>query len=173
MPAFTSHPEVPRVLGQGENKSSMELQDGLRIQLWAQPPESFGALWMYATGSKDHNVRVREMAQRKGLSLSERGLVDASGDLLRCPEEEEIYAALGMDWVPPELREDRGEIDAAVKHALPRLITFAEIDMELHSHSTWSDGAVSSRRWPAPPSSAATASWRSPTTPATWASSAG
>jgi DNA polymerase (family 10) len=143
MQAFTSHPDVTRVLGQGENKSSVELKDGLRIQLWVQPPESFGALWIYATGSKDHNVHVRELAQRKGLSLSERGLLDASGDLLRCPEEEQIYTALGMDWIPPELREDRGEVEAALKHALPRLVTLADIKMELHSHSTWSDGAVS------------------------------
>ncbi len=142
MQAFTAHPDVARVLGQGENKSSVELKDGLRIQLWAQPPESFGALWIYATGSKDHNVRVRELAQRKGLSLSERGLLDAQGNLLRMPEEEQIYAALGLDWIPPELREDRGEVEAAAKHALPRLVSLGDIRMELHSHSTWSDGAV-------------------------------
>lgn len=140
MQAFTTHPEVARVLGQGENKSSVELNDGTRIQLWAQPPESFGPLWMYATGSKDHNVRVRELAQRKNLSLSERGLLDEAGALMRSPEEEAVYAALGLDWIPPELREDRGEIEAAARHALPNLVTLDDIRMELHSHTTWSDG---------------------------------
>ena len=143
MKAFTTRPEVDRILGQGENKSSVELKDGTRIQLWAQPPECFGALWMYATGSKDHNVRVRELAQRKGLSLSERGLLDSQGGLLRYPSEEEVYAALGLDWIPPELREDRGEIEAAANHELPRLIELADLRMELHTHSTWSDGALS------------------------------
>ncbi len=140
MQAFTTHAEVARVLGQGENKSSVELADGLRIQLWSQPPESFGALWMYATGSKDHNVRVRELAQRKKLSLSERGLLDEAGNLQRAPSEEEIYAALGLDWIPPELREDRGEIEAAARHLLPKLVSVSDIRMELHTHSNWSDG---------------------------------
>ena len=143
MAAFTAHPEVQRILGHGENKSSVELQDGTRIQLWSQPPECFGALWMYATGSKEHNVRVRELAQRKNLSLSERGLLDAQGNLIRYPNEEDVYAALGLDWVAPELREDRGEMDAAAAHSLPRLVTTHDIRMELHSHSTWSDGTAS------------------------------
>jgi DNA polymerase (family 10) len=143
MAAFTAHPEVRRILGQGENKSSIELRDGTRLQLWAQPPESFGALWMYATGSKDHNVRLRELAQRIGLSLNERGLLDPKGELTRHSAEEDVYAALGLDWVPPELREDRGEIDAAAGHRLPALITSAQIGMELHTHSTWSDGTAS------------------------------
>ena len=141
MAAFTTHSEVQRVMGKGENKSSVELQDGTRIQLWAQPPECFGALWMYATGSKEHNVRIRELAQRKNLSLSERGLQDEAGNLIRYPAEEEVYAALGLDWVPPELREDRGEVDAAINHRLPTLITPSDIRMELHCHTKWSDGA--------------------------------
>jgi DNA polymerase (family X) len=143
MQAFTSHPDVSRILGQGENKSSVELNNGVRVQLWAQPPESFGALWMYATGSKDHNVRVRELAQRKNLSLSERGLLDDAGTLQRYADEQALYAALGMDWVAPELREDRGEVDAAQQHRLPPEVDLAKIHMDLHSHSTWSDGASS------------------------------
>jgi len=143
MAAFAGHSEVQRILGRGENKSSVELIDGTRIQLWSQPPECFGALWMYATGSKEHNVRVRELAQRKNLSLSERGLLDEQGGLQQSPNEEDIYAALGLDWVPPELREDRGEIDEAAARRLPRLITTADIRMELHCHSTWSDGTAS------------------------------
>ncbi|GAP07601.1 DNA polymerase IV [Anaerolinea thermolimosa] len=140
MQAFTSHPEVARTLGQGENKSSIELRDGARIQLWAQPPESFGALWQYATGSKDHNVRLRELAQKKGLSLSERGLLDEAGNLRRIADEADLYAALGLEWIPPELREDRGEIEAAARHALPRLVTLEDIRADLHCHTTWSDG---------------------------------
>ncbi|WP_298004718.1 DNA polymerase/3'-5' exonuclease PolX, partial [Anaerolinea sp.] len=143
MEAFVHHPDVKRVLGQGENKSSVELQDGARIQIWAQPPESFGALWMYATGSKDHNVRMRELAQRQGWSLSERGLADEQGNLRRIASEEEGYAALGLAWIPPELREDRGEVEAAREGRLPHLVEVRDIHMELHTHSTWSDGAVS------------------------------
>lgn len=142
MSAFTAQPEVRRVLGQGENKSSVELRDGTRIQLWAQPPESFGALWMYATGSKEHNVRLRELAQRKGLSLNERGLVNQDGQLRRFAAEEDVYAELGLAWVPPELREDRGEVDAAAAGQLPSLLRREDIRMELHTHSTWSDGAA-------------------------------
>ena len=141
MRAFTTRPEVTRILGQGENKSSIELEDGKRLQLWAQPLDCFGALWMYATGSKDHNVRLRELAQRKGLSLSERGLLDSAGLLLQYPSEEQVYAALGLGWIPPELREDRGEMEAAAQK-LPRLIGLQDIHMELHSHTTWSDGGA-------------------------------
>ncbi|MCX7977355.1 MAG: hypothetical protein N2646_09810, partial [Bellilinea sp.] len=82
-------------------------------------------------------------AQRQGLSLSERGLTDEEGNLRRIASEEEGYAALGLAWIPPELREDRGEVDAAREGRLPCLIELQDIRMELHTHSTWSDGAVS------------------------------
>jgi DNA polymerase (family 10) len=143
MKAFVEDPEVGRVLGQGENKSSIELSNGMTLQLWVQPPEHFGSLLQFVTGSKDHNVRVRELAQRKGLSLSERGFQKENGEDILCAHEEEVYAALGMDWMPPELREDRGEVQAALKHKLPRLIEVSDVRMELHSHSTWSDGGLS------------------------------
>ncbi len=142
MERFIKHPDVERVLGQGENKSSVELKGGLRIQLWAQPPERFGSLWQYATGSKAHNVRLRELALRKKLSLSERGLQNEQEELFQYAEEQEVYAALGLPWIPPELREDRGEIEAAQKHRLPNLIEVTDLQAELHAHSTWSDGAV-------------------------------
>ncbi len=143
MQAFVNHPEVTRVLGNGENKSSVELSNGLKIQLWLQPRERFGTLLQFVTGSKDHNVRLRELAQRKGLSLSERCLTTTDGNELTFAGEEEVYNALGLDWIPPELREDRGEIQAALEHNLPPLITTANLNAELHSHSTWSDGALS------------------------------
>lgn len=141
MDAFIHHPEVMRVLGQGEDKSSIELGNGLKLQLWIQPPQRFGTLWVYATGSKDHNVRIRELAQKKGLSLSEQALVDGQGEETLYDSEEKVYTALGFPWIPPELREDRGEVQAAKAGQLPVLLELADIHAELHAHSTWSDGA--------------------------------
>jgi DNA polymerase (family X) len=145
MEAFIHSQEVSRVLGQGENKSSIETHNGLKLQLWTQPPDRFGSLLLFVTGSKDHNVRLRELAQKQGLSLSERGLVDEAGSEQHFATEEEVYAALGMPYIPPELREDRGEIQAARSGKLPELVTTPQILAELHTHSTWSDGAVSIR----------------------------
>lgn len=145
MQAFIHSPEVRRVLGQGENKSSIETHNGLKLQLWTQPPERFGSLLQFVTGSKDHNVRLRELAQKQGLSLSERGLADDAGKEQLFASEEALYAALGLAFIPPELREDRGEIQAARAGTLPGLVTVTDIRAELHTHSTWSDGAVSIR----------------------------
>ncbi|MFN7035335.1 MAG: PHP domain-containing protein, partial [Bellilinea sp.] len=97
----------------------------------------------FVTGSKDHNVRLRELAQRKGLSLSEHGLTAPDGQEQSFSNEAELYHALGLEWIPPELREDRGEIQAALEHRLPDLINPSDLIAELHSHSTWSDGALS------------------------------
>jgi DNA polymerase (family 10) len=143
MSAFTGRPDVLRILGQGENKASVELKDGMNIQLWVQPPEAFGTLVQFVTGSKDHNVRLREFAQKKGLSLSEQAITDASGQERLCASEDQVYAALGLPWIPPELREDRGEIQAALAGRLPALLSITQIQSDLHSHSTWSDGAHS------------------------------
>ncbi len=143
MAAFTSHPDVQRVRGQGENKSSIELKDGTTMQLWIQPPERFGTLLQFVSGSKDHNVRLRELAQKKGLSLSEQSISDAAGNNRLYASEEEVYAALGLPWIPPELREDRGEIQAALQNALPHLLETRQIQSDLHSHTTWSDGSAS------------------------------
>jgi DNA polymerase (family 10) len=143
MEAFTSHPNVFRVLGQGENKSSVELKDGLRIQLWIQPPERFGTLLQFVTGSKDHNVRLRELAQKKGWSLSDQAITLADGTENLYADEETVYADLGLQWVPPELREDRGEIQAALAHRLPRLLAVEDVLADLHTHTTWSDGSES------------------------------
>jgi DNA polymerase (family X) len=144
MEAFTTLPGVLRVLGKGETKSSVEFTDGVRAQLWVHPPEEFGTALVYATGSKDHNVRLREMALDKGLSLSDHSFVktDGSGEI-RCATEEEVYAALGLPWIPPELREDRGEVQAAKAGKLPDLIELNDIRADLQTHSTWSDGKLS------------------------------
>ena len=140
MAAFTSHPEVVRVLGQGENKSSIELSNGLKLQLWTQPPENFGSLFQFVSGSKEHNVRLREFALKQGWSLSERGLTGTDGKLVTYSDEESLYKALGLPWIAPELREDRGEIQAAQTGDLPALLKIDQLQAELHSHSTWSDG---------------------------------
>jgi DNA polymerase (family 10) len=143
MKVFTSRPEVVRVLGQGENKASVELRDGMSVQLWVQPPERFGTLLQFVTGSKDHNVRLRELAQKKGLSLSEQSISENGGTERLYADEEAVYAALGLPWITPELREDRGEIQAALANRLPRLIELSEIRSDLHAHTTWSDGTAS------------------------------
>jgi DNA polymerase (family 10) len=141
--AFVAFPEVDRVLGQGETKVSVELIDGLRVQLWVHPPERFGSALQFATGSQRHNVRLREAAQNVGLSLSEHGYQDQDGGLIFCPEEEEVYTVLGLPWIPPALREDRGEIKAAKDGELPQLVELEDLKGELHTHSDWSDGKSS------------------------------
>jgi len=143
MRAFTSLPGVIRVLGKGETKASIEFSDGVRAQLWVHPPEKFGTALQYATGSKDHNVQLRQLALEKGLSLSEHALtrVDGTGEIL-CATEAEVYGALGLPWIPPELREDRGEVQAARAGRLPKLIEVGDIHADLQTHSTWSDGKL-------------------------------
>lgn len=144
MEVFTTLPRVMRVHGKGKIKSSIEFSDGQRAQIWVHPPEKFGTALQYATGSKDHNVRLRELALAKGLSLSEHALTktDGSGEIT-CATEEEVYAALGLPWIPPELREDRGEVQAAIAGELPKLIEVKDIRADLQVHSTWSDGKLS------------------------------
>jgi DNA polymerase (family X) len=144
MDAFAALPGVLRVLGRGETKASIEFADGLRAQLWVHPPEEFGTALVYATGSKDHNVRLREMALDKGLSLSDHSFLktDGAGEI-RCATEEEVYQVLGLPWIPPELREDRGEIQAAKGKKLPKLIEIEDIRADLQTHSNWSDGKLS------------------------------
>jgi DNA polymerase (family X) len=144
MEAFVNLKGVSRVLGRGETKASIEFTDGVRAQLWVHPPERFGTALQYATGSKDHNVKLRQIALDKGLSLSEHALtkVKGGGEIL-CATEEKVYETLGVQWVPPELREDRGEVEAAKAGKLPKLIQVKDIKSNLHMHSTFSDGALS------------------------------
>jgi DNA polymerase (family 10) len=144
MEAFVHLPGVSRVLGKGDTKSSIEFSDGVRAQVWVHPPERFGTALVYATGSKDHNVRLRELALDKGLSLSEHSLTKTKGKgEILCATEEEVYKTLGLPWIPPELREDRGEVQAALANKLPKLIEVKDIQADLQTHSTWSDGKLS------------------------------
>ncbi len=143
MEAFIQLPGVLRVLGSGETKTSVEFEDGMRAQLWVHPPERFGTALQYATGSKDHNVRLRELALKMDLSLSDQAFLKPDGSEILCTTEEEVYALLGLPWIPPELREDRGEVQAAKAGELPRVIELEDIKADLHCHSTWSDGKAS------------------------------
>lgn len=140
MAAFTSLPQVKEVLARGPTRSSILTQDDLQIDLRVVAPAQYGAALQYFTGSKEHNIALRALAQAHGWKLSEYGLFDERGQTLAARTEQEVYAALGMDWIPPELRENRGEIEAAQRHQLPPLVTLDDIRGDLHVHSTWSDG---------------------------------
>ncbi|MBN2085264.1 MAG: DNA polymerase/3'-5' exonuclease PolX [Anaerolineales bacterium] len=144
MEAFTRLPGVARILGRGEIKSSVEFGDGVRAQVWVHPPQRFGTALQYATGSKDHNVALRELALKKGLSLSEHALKRVSdGKEILCAEEEAVYRALSLPWIPPELRENRGEVEAAIAGKMPDLIEIKDIVGDFHIHTTGSDGVLS------------------------------
>lgn len=139
---FTQMPEVKSVLGRGETKSLVRLSLGLEADLRVVPPESFGAALQYFTGDKNHNVKVRELAIAKGLKLNEYGLYRGK-KLLVSKTEKDIYKALGMDYPPPEIRTDSGEIEAAMKHKLPHLVSYGSLKGDLHTHSNWTDGEYS------------------------------
>jgi DNA polymerase (family 10) len=141
--AFVGFDEVERVLGQGDTKASVEVVGGLRVQLWVHPPERFGSALQYATGSQAHNVSLRERALERGLSLSEHGLKSDEGGEILCAGEEDVYRALGLPWIPPELRESLGEIEAAEAGQLPALVTEGDLRGDLHAHTDWSDGRAS------------------------------
>lgn len=139
MDFFTTMPEVQSVLAKGNTKSTVILKDGLQADVRVLEEKSFGAALQYFTGSKEHNVILRQIAIRKGFKLSEYGLFRK--DRYVCGRnEKEIYNKLGLDYVEPELRESQGEIDAALKHKLPSLIELKDIKGDLHMHSKWSDG---------------------------------
>jgi DNA polymerase (family 10) len=143
MHAFVRHPKVTRVLVQGLTKTSVELSGGLQADLRVLPPERFGTLLQYFTGSKEHNVRLRELALTKGLSLSEYAFTRKNGQEVLCATEAEVYRTVGLPYIPPELRENRGELEAASQGGLPRLVDVRDLQSELHTHSTWSDGSLS------------------------------
>ncbi len=140
--AFVTMPEVVRVHAQGDTRSSVRLSVGVDADLRVVAPESFGAALQYFTGSKAHNVALRRIARHMGLKLNEYGLF-RSDRMVAARTEEEIYAALGMSYVPPELREDTGEIEAAQRGRLPRLITAGSLRGDLQVHSNWTDGGAS------------------------------
>jgi DNA polymerase (family 10) len=138
---LTSLPSVVEVLAQGDTKASVRHQEGLQIDLRVVEPAAFGAALQYFTGSRDHNVRLRELARRRGLTISEYGVFEErSGARVAGATEAEVYAAVGLPWIPPELREHAGELEAAAAGRLPELVTAAAIRGDLHAHTDWSDG---------------------------------
>ena len=144
MAAFTSGPHCARVLAAGMTKSSILTPEGVQIDLRVVSPDSFGAALQYFTGSKEHNVRLRELAVRRGLKVNEYGVFQVkTGRRLAGREEADVYRALELPWIPPELREDQGELDAAARGQLPRLVEAKDLRGDFHIHSTWSDGSDS------------------------------
>ncbi len=142
MDKFVQLPEVQRVLAHGTTKSSVLVLNNFQVDLRAVEPESFGAAAQYFTGSKAHNIALRNLALKRGLTLNEYGVFrEATGEKVAGETEEGVYEAVGLAWIPPELREDRGELEAAAAGTLPRLVTLDDIRGELHSHTKWSDGA--------------------------------
>jgi DNA polymerase (family 10) len=138
---LTTLPSIVEVLAQGPTKASVRHQDGLAIDLRVVEPEAFGAALQYFTGSKEHNVKIREMASRRGLRISEYGVFDeATGARVAGATEEDVYATVGLPWIPPELRENQGEIEAAREGRLPALVTAGDLRGDLHAHTDWSDG---------------------------------
>jgi len=139
---FVQHPKAHNVLGKGANKASIQYGlEGLQVDLRALPHESYGAAMQYFTGSKEHNILVRSRALKLGLTLNEYGLFRLEGEARVAGEtEEEVYAALGLPWIPPELRENCGEIEAALEGRLPKLIELSDIRGDLHMHTTETDG---------------------------------
>ncbi|MFI8230758.1 DNA polymerase/3'-5' exonuclease PolX [Streptomyces sp. NPDC085900] len=141
MRAFTALPYVTEVIGTGEKKTSVRTAMGLDVDLRVVPPDSWGAALQYFTGSKAHNIRTRERAVHQGLKLSEYGLFDAeTGERIVSETEDAVYARLGLPWIPPTLREDRGEIEAGLRDELPDLVTEADLRGDLHSHTDLTDG---------------------------------
>lgn len=142
MKTFVHLPDVKEVLMHGPTKSSIMTWEGIQVDLRVVEDESFGAALAYFTGSKEHNIRLREMAVKKGLKINEYGIFrEKDNKKLGGKNEEDIYNILGLQYVPPEMREDRGEVEAALNNALPRLIELADIKGDLHVHSEWSDGS--------------------------------
>ncbi len=142
MAHFTAFPGIARVIGSGETKTSVVLKGGLQVDLRVVPPRSFSAALLYFTGSKSHNVHLRRIAQGHGLLLNEYGLFRDDA-VIAGKTEDEIYRALGLPWVPPELREDRGEIEAAASGQLPKLVERRDLRGDLHTHSLYTDGHAS------------------------------
>jgi DNA polymerase (family X) len=143
MEFFVSQPEVVKVYGHGPTKSSVHLRQGLDMDLRVIPPGSYGAALQYFSGSKEHNIALRQIAIDQGYKLNEYGLFDREEQMVAGATEEEIYAKLGLAWMPPELRENRGELAAAREGRLPRIIGYEDIKGDLHVHCNWDGGANS------------------------------
>ena len=136
---FCSMPPIVRILGKGPTKSTVVLENMLQVDLRVIPPESYGAALQYFTGSKEHNVKLRTIGVKAGYKLNEYGLYRREDDsLVEAEDEAKIYEALGMRWMPPELRENTGEIEAAIEDKLPNLVTLDDIKGDLHVHTDYS-----------------------------------
>lgn len=142
MKFFTGMPDVARILAKGDTKSSVIMEGGLQVDLRVVKPESYGAALQYFTGSKEHNVVLRGIAARKGLKVNEYGVFRGSRKIAGRTEAE-VYRSLGMPCIEPELRENRGEIEAAIKHRLPEIIGYGSIKGDFHAHTKHSDGSGS------------------------------
>ncbi|MFI9150261.1 DNA polymerase/3'-5' exonuclease PolX [Streptomyces sp. NPDC053367] len=141
MDAFTRLPYVSEIVAHGPAKTSVRTAKGPAVDLRVVPPDCWGAALQYFTGSKAHNIRTRELAVRQGLKLSEYGLFDAeSGERIASGTEEDVYARLGLPWIPPTLREDRGEIEAGLRGELPELVRESDLRGDLHTHTDLTDG---------------------------------
>ncbi|MCD6108054.1 MAG: DNA polymerase/3'-5' exonuclease PolX [Thermoplasmata archaeon] len=141
MEYFVNYPNVREVLAKGRTKSSIILDDGLQVDLRVVEDKSYGAALQYFTGSKSHNIKLRTIGIKKGLKINEYGVFDKDTDkYIAGRTEEEVYKSLGLPYIEPELREDRGEIEAAQKGRLPKLVKYDEIKGDFHVHSNWSDG---------------------------------
>ena len=140
--SFTHLPDVKEVLASGETKASIIVEGGIQIDLRVVEEDSYGAALQYFTGSKAHNIHLRGIAKSRGIKINEYGVFKGEKKI-GGKEEKEVYKALGMDWIEPELREDRGEIEASQKGRLPELVQESEIKGDLHIHSKWSDGTSS------------------------------
>ena len=141
MDTFVGLPSVTSVLAHGDTKSSIVTDRGLQVDLRVVPKDVWGAAMIYFTGSKAHNVRIRERAVRAGLKLNEYGLFDAkTGDLLAAETEQEVYERLGLPYIEPTLREDRGEVEAAVAGELPKVLQLKDLRGDLHTHTNLTDG---------------------------------
>jgi DNA polymerase (family 10) len=138
---FTEREWVAEVVALGGTKATVVSHEGFRFDLRVVPPESYGNLLQHFTGSKDHNIALREDAVRQGFSVSEYGVLHVeSGETFQAQDEEQVYAHLGYAWIPPELRENRGELEAARTGELPQLVELADLKGDLHMHTDWSDG---------------------------------
>lgn len=138
--AFSSHPLVQEVLACGTARCSVRLTAGFSADLRVVSPPEFPAALHHFTGSKEHHVRLRHLAKARGLTLSEYGAMSADGGRTVPPDEAAVYALVGLSWVPPELREDQGEIEAAAAGTLPELVSLGQVRGDLHVHTDWSDG---------------------------------
>lgn len=144
MDIFTSLPQVREIIARGTTKSSIVTQEGIQVDLRVVEETSFGAALQYFTGSKAHNIKLREIALKKGFKVNEYGIFRLDNDKrVGGEKEEEIYETLGMEWIPPEMREDQGEIELAQEKKLPVLIEIGDLQGDLHAHSNWSDGVAS------------------------------